>query len=618
MAGFALAQSGPPTLAPKPIPAEAPIFSQAKRFSKAINTSGEELMPIIAPTGKTIYFTRSASEQNIGGAGGGQDIWVSDLDEKGQWKTAQNLGKPLNNEYDNAVSHVAAGGLMLYLNNAYIPKKKLMTTGLSYSLKFIKDWSAPKVIKLPGLNPELSFTGYSLSADESILFIAAIPSAVSSTNSGQVTASNAKPTPAPNAKGIPNANQNEDLFVSFKLDTGGFSEPISLGSVINTSGIEFAPWLDPDGRTLYFASTGHKGLGGADVFRSVAQDDSYTKWSTPENLGPAINTKGFDAYFRIAPNAQYAVYVSDSGQQALMTDIFYATVTTPAKILQKEAEDAQALALAKANKQLDSLRNLLADKSRLTQSQAKEADSLRAEADKVLASSRSAKGNKVKGNKTTVNQEADASEEDADGDAATFVAKSRKPTTKRKKAPSKGFDMFAEGAEPAFVKTLRDELSRLRAENEVLKRERPLGEKSDEEKIMDSRPTEERIAYMRQLYKSYPKVADLQSIKFDFNKADLRNNQERKLVGLLEYLNLHPQANIFVYGHTDSIGTVEANERLSVRRAETIKAYLEIKGIDPERVRTIGRGLNFPIASNTTKAGRQQNRRTDIEVRMKE
>jgi OOP family OmpA-OmpF porin len=54
------------------------------------------------------------------------------------------------------------------------------------------------------------------------------------------------------------------------------------------------------------------------------------------------------------------------------------------------------------------------------------------------------------------------------------------------------------------------------------------------------------------------------------------------------------------------------NDRLFVKRAETIKAYLEIKGIDPDRVRTIGRGLFFPIATNATKDGRQQNRRTDI------
>lgn len=175
--------------------------------------------------------------------------------------------------------------------------------------------------------------------------------------------------------------------------------------------------------------------------------------------------------------------------------------------------------------------------------------------------------------------------------------------------------MFKEGNEPAFVKDLRKELERLRAENKVLKKERALGERSEEEALMDSRPKEERVAYIKQLYEAYPRVKDQISVKFDFNKAALKSQEERKLVSILAYLQLHPQANLFVYGHTDSIGSAEVNDRLSTKRAETIKAYLEIKGIDPTRVRTIGRGLYFPIASNATAEGRQKNRRTDLDIR---
>ncbi len=67
-------------------------------------------------------------------------------------------------------------------------------------------------------------------------------------------------------------------------------------------------------------------------------------------------------------------------------------------------------------------------------------------------------------------------------------------------------------------------------------------------------------------------------------------------------------------GHTDSIGTDAYNQKLSVRRAEAVKAYLVSKGIEKNRVYTEGKGKKQPIASNATKEGRAKNRRVEIEV----
>ena len=64
---------------------------------------------------------------------------------------------------------------------------------------------------------------------------------------------------------------------------------MNLGPAINTKGNERTPFLHSDGKTLYFSSDGHPGLGGIDVFRTVRQGDSWTKWSKPENLGKSIN-----------------------------------------------------------------------------------------------------------------------------------------------------------------------------------------------------------------------------------------------------------------------------------------------------------------------------------------
>ena len=83
------------------------------------------------------------------------------------------------------------------------------------------------------------------------------------------------------------------------------------------------------------------------------------------------------------------------------------------------------------------------------------------------------------------------------------------------------------------------------------------------------------------------------------------------LVSKLQGMNLEV---IIAVGHTDSIGTDAYNQRLSVRRAEAVKAYLVSKGIEANRVYTEGKGEKQPVADNKSAAGRAKNRRVEIEV----
>ena len=83
------------------------------------------------------------------------------------------------------------------------------------------------------------------------------------------------------------------------------------------------------------------------------------------------------------------------------------------------------------------------------------------------------------------------------------------------------------------------------------------------------------------------------------------------LVSKIRGINLEV---IIAVGHTDSIGSVAYNQRLSVRRAEAVKAYLVSKGIERNRVYTEGKGKSQPVADNRTKEGRAKNRRVEIEV----
>ncbi len=101
---------------------------------------------------------------------------------------------------------------------------------------------------------------------------------------------------------------------------------------------------------------------------------------------------------------------------------------------------------------------------------------------------------------------------------------------------------------------------------------------------------------------------------FDFDKSVLKADGKAKLddlVGKVKAINLEV---IIAVGHTDSVGADAYNQKLSVKRADAVKAYLVTKGIEKNRVYTEGKGEKQPVADNKTDAGRSKNRRVEIEV----
>ena len=101
---------------------------------------------------------------------------------------------------------------------------------------------------------------------------------------------------------------------------------------------------------------------------------------------------------------------------------------------------------------------------------------------------------------------------------------------------------------------------------------------------------------------------------FDFDKSVLKPEGKAKLDDLVSKIKQIRLEVIVAVGHTDSVGSAAYNQKLSVKRAEAVKAYLVSKGIEKNRIYTEGKGKKQPIADNKTAQGRAKNRRVELEV----
>jgi outer membrane protein OmpA-like peptidoglycan-associated protein len=107
-------------------------------------------------------------------------------------------------------------------------------------------------------------------------------------------------------------------------------------------------------------------------------------------------------------------------------------------------------------------------------------------------------------------------------------------------------------------------------------------------------------------------VMTLGDVLFDTGKDTLKAGAELNLDRLAKYMQASPGTKIIVEGHTDNTGSESTNDDLSARRALAVAKGLESRGIGADRIEAVGRGEHYPVASNNTAAGRQQNRRVEV------
>ena len=265
------------------------IIPKIHHFPTPINSNFDEWDPNPTPDGKFLFMSARRPKGY-----GGIDIFVSENID-GNWSEPQPLKQPINGSKDETIDNVSVDGNILLLSGNYPGSYGKFDIYISTNSD--TGWTAPRQLTIPVNSGHQDESGYITSDGKAIIFTSDRPGGIGPfVPYGQVYNGS--------------QNGNMDIYISF-ITPNGWSQPINLGPTINTPFSERSAFLHPDGKTLYFSSEGHPGLGGLDVFKSIRlSDTSWTEWSKPVNLGRYINTVDDDWGYKIGVSGDSAFFSS--------------------------------------------------------------------------------------------------------------------------------------------------------------------------------------------------------------------------------------------------------------------------------------------------------------------
>ena len=103
-------------------------------------------------------------------------------------------------------------------------------------------------------------------------------------------------------------------------------------------------------------------------------------------------------------------------------------------------------------------------------------------------------------------------------------------------------------------------------------------------------------------------------VNFDTGSADIKPSSYESMARTIDYLKRNPDLKVLVAGHTDDVGETASNLQLSQKRAEAVRQYFIEQGVDPDQVEARGFGESEPVADNTSRGGREKNRRVELRI----
>ncbi|RYY38433.1 MAG: flagellar motor protein MotB [Chitinophagaceae bacterium] len=325
-----------------------------------------------------------------------------------------------------------------------------------------------------------------------------------------------------------------DIYVVHQLPNGRWGDPENLGANINTPGDELTPFIHADNQTLYFASNGQPGYGNQDLY--VVRKGADGKWGKPENLGYPINTVDEESALFIASDGVTTYYASDrAGGQGSM-DIYsfemrpsmrpVRTLWVRGKVFDAKTKTGLPSSLALID---------LATRQELSRVQTDET------------------GNYL----------------------VTLPV---------------GRDYVFNVARRGYLFYSDHYFLSAKTPDSTYRKDIPL------------QPIEVNASVV------------LRNIFFETNKFELKPESQVELDRMVQFLRDNPTVRIQLQGHTDNVGSATDNQKLSDNRAKAVVQYLVEKGIAAARLEAKGFGATLPIADNKNEEGRAQNRRTELKI----
>lgn len=550
---------------------------------KEVNSPYHDAAPVISPDGKKLYFFVVDHPSNTYGKTGTQDIWMSTKDDKGIWGPPQHLGSPFNQSKSNQVFQVLADGSLLVRGSRSKNEKgfSLVSAGGSWNELKIKDFDDMAKGR---------FNGATISADlkHMILYFSEQPTAVKS-----------------------------DLYVSHEQG-GNWTRPEKLKFSNATD--EFAPFIGPDNKTLFFASDrmGAGKQGGADIYKATRLDNTWSSWSEVTNVGKPVNTAAADDYFSMDANGNVYTARANSRVDGGNLDIFI-LIPRSIKILV-----AGTVYDEKTNQPIASAVTITVKDMKPVGIKAPATGKFETRIPEIneYQVSASASGYQPKdltitvpvlGNDTTLTTDV----------YLTPIAKklmiSGTVYNKKNNQPIGAHVDFAWRPEKKNSYSLIAEGGKFELEVGKLGWYVLAGSAEGYLSATDSIEfaTEGLSPLMKDLYLEPIEVGltvRLKNIYFDFNKTTLKPESFVELNKVVDFLEKNPTVEIEIAGHTDSKGTDEYNNTLSQGRSQSVVDYISKQGIEVSRLTAKGYGESKPIDTNDTPDGQANNRRVEFTV----
>jgi tetratricopeptide (TPR) repeat protein len=272
-----------------------PHKSIITNMSAEINSPYSDYVPVILPDESALYFTsrRPGSSNNKKDAYNNfyEDVYVS-YKEGDTWKKAENVGSPINSETNDACVAISPNGQRMIV---YRTSSSDQSTGDLYLTKLRANNTWGPVEKIGNeINSQYIETSACFSNDTTEIYF---------------------------SSNRPGGYGGKDIYRIKKTPNGSWALPYNLGPAINSSRDDDAPFLHPDGITLYFSSQGHNTMGGFDVFKSKLNTET-NQFSKAENLGYPINDVGNDIFFVLSVDGQRGYYSSVKDQTFGGNDIY--------------------------------------------------------------------------------------------------------------------------------------------------------------------------------------------------------------------------------------------------------------------------------------------------------